>query len=161
MNLSHRLKQDILNFLSDCAFEKSEFKEIYHGFIQQYSEYRSKKYYPKIYQTIRELEELKIFFIDRSGCTYKYSMIRNNQISLNLIDDIYDKDSLQKQLLSDYHKVNSEVHKVQAELEIFNKYVSLYPKIEEKISSFTTERNQNLLRLESKLSAIDIILENI
>lgn len=161
MNPTLRLKQDILSFLSDQTFNKSEFKQIYQGFTQQYSEYGSKRYYQKIYQTIRELENVKCLVVDRSGCTYRYSTIANPRILLEMLGNNYDKDSVQRQLLSDYHKANSMVHKIKAELEIFNKYVSLYPKIEGKISSFTTERNQNLLRLESELSAIDIILENI
>jgi hypothetical protein len=161
MNESLKLKQNILSFLSDHTFEKSQFKQIYHSFIQFFPEFRSKKYYQKIYQIIRELEQYRVFEVDRSSCTYKYSTIGNRQILLNLIHNTEDKDSLQKQLLSDYHRANSKLHKIKAELEIFNKYMSLYPKIKEKISIFTTERNQLLLMLESELSAIDIILENI
>ena len=65
------------------------------------------------------------------------------------------------QLLVDYHQKNSELHKIKAELEIVNKYLLLYPKIQEKIASFMNERDYKLLKLESELLAIDIILENI
>lgn len=161
MNPTLRLKQDILKFLSNQNFDKSEFKQIYQSFTLQYSEYESKKYYQKIYQIIRELGNLKCLIVDQSGCTYRYSTIVNSQIILEMLGSNYDKDSVQRRLLSDYHKANSKLHKIKAELEIFNKYVSLYPKIEGKISTFTNERTRNLLKLESELSAIDIILENI
>ncbi len=41
------------------------------------------------------------------------------------------------------------------------KYLLLYPKIQEKIASFMKERDHKLLTLESELLAIDIIFENI
>ena len=161
MNASIKLKKDILRFLSDSSFKESEFKQIYHSFIKNFPEFSSRKNYQKIYQIIRELEHCQVVEVDRSSCNYKYSMIGDRQILLNLIESIEDNITLQTHLLHDYDRANSKLHKIKAELEIFNKYMSHYPKIKEKISIFTTERNQRLLLLESELSAIDIILENI
>ena len=161
MNVAHSLKQDILIYLSKNTFEKSEFKYIYEGFTQNLPEFKSKKYYQKIYHLIREFEELNLLEIDKSGCTYKYSTNADQKTFLSLLEQSYDKNALQKQLLVDYHQKNSELHKIKAELEIFNKYLLLYPKIQEKIASFMNERDYKLLKLESELLAIDIILENI
>lgn len=161
MNITFRLKQNLLKYLSENTFENSEFKYIYGGFIQFFPEFKLKKYYQKIYIIIRELGESDLIIIDRSGCTFKYSTNRNRRNFIDHLEIIYDKDSVQKKLLFDYHQANSKVHKIKAELEIFHKYVALYPNIKNKISTFTSERNKNLLRLESELSAIDIILNNI
>ena len=161
MKVTPSLKQNILIYLSRNAFEKSEFKYIYEGFIQIFPEFKSKKHYQKIYQMIRELGELQLLKIDKSGCTYKYSTNADRKKFLGLLELSYDKSALQKQLLVDYHQKNSELHKIKAELEIFNKYLLLYPKIQEKIASFMKERDHKLLTLESELLAIDIIFENI
>lgn len=161
MNATHSLKQDILIYLSKNTFEKSEFKCIYDGFIQNFPEFKSKKFYQKIYHLIRELGELHLLKIDKSGCNYKYSTNADRKIFLSLLDQSYDKNALQKRLLSDYHQTNLELYKTKAELEIFKKYLSLYPKIHERIASFMTQRNHKLLKLESELLAIDIILESI
>lgn len=161
MNITHRLKQEILKYLSENNFEKCEFKHIHKGFIQCFPEFQSKKYYPKIYIIIRNLAESNFIFIDRTGCTFKYSTNRNQRNILDHLDIIYDKDSLKKKLLFDYHQTNSKLHKIKVELETFDKYLVLYPNIKSKISTFTSERSNNLLKLESELSAIDIILNNI
>ncbi|MFN4052641.1 MAG: hypothetical protein ACK4HS_11745 [Acinetobacter junii] len=161
MNVTHTLKQEIVKYLSKNTFKNSEFKHIYAGFVLNFPEFKSRKYYQKIYIIIRELGETHFINIDRSGCNFKYSTNSNQVEFLGNLDIIYDKDAVQKKLLVDYHQANSKVHKIKAELEIFDKYVALYPNIENKISSFTSERSKNLLKLESELSAIDIILNNI
>lgn len=161
MNVTHTLKQEIVKYLCENTFKNSEFKHIYAGFVLSFPEFKSKKYYQKIYIIIRELSETRFISIDRTGCNFKYSTNSNQMEFLGNLDIIYDKDSVQKKLLVDYHQANSKVHKLRAELEIFDKYVALYPNIENKISSFTSERSENLLKLESELSAIDIILNNI
>jgi len=161
MNIIYRLKQDLLKYLSENVFDNSEFKQIHTGFIQCFPEFKSRKYYQKIYLIIRELGESHLIIIDRSGCNFKYSTNTKQSNFLDHIDINYDKESVQKKLLLDYHQANSKVHKIKAELEIFHKYVALYPNIKSKISTFTSERTKNLLRLESELSAIDIILNNI
>lgn len=161
MNVTYRLKQDILKYLSENTFEGSEFRYIYGGFIQCFPEFKSKKYYQKIYLIIRELCDSSLIVVDRSGCTFKYSTNKVQRNFLEHLDIIHSKDSVQKKLLSDYHQTNSKVHKIKAELETFHKYVALYPNIKNKVSTFTSERNKKLLRLESELIAIDIILNNI
>lgn len=161
MNVTNNLKQDIVKYLSNNAFKNSEFKHIYAGFVQNFPEFKSRKHYQKIYIIVRELGETRFIHIERSGCNFKYSTNSNQMDFLGNLDIIYDKDSVKKKLLVDYHQANSKVHKIKAELEIFDKYVALYPNIQNKISSFTSERCKNLLKLESEMSAIDIILNNI
>lgn len=160
MNITLRLKQEILKYLAENNFEKCEFKHIHKGFIQCFPEFKSKKFYPKIYIIIRELADSNLMCIDRTGCTFKYST-RNQRNILNQLEISYDKDAMKKKLLFDYHQTNSKVHKIKVELETFDKYLVLYPNIKGKISAFTSERSNNLLKLESELSAIDIILNNI
>lgn len=161
MNLTHTLKQDIVKYLSENTFENSEFKHIYTGFVINFPKFKSRKYYQKIYIIVRALGDAHLIKIDRTGCNFKYSTNSDHGNLLSHFDIIYDKDSVQRKLLVDYHQANSKAHKIKAELEIFHKYVTLYPNIENKISSFTSERCKNLLKLESELSAIDIILNNI
>ena len=161
MNVTHTLKQEIIKYLCENTFKNREFKHIYAGFVLNFPEFKSKKYYQKIYIIIRELGETPFISIDRSGCNFKYSTNSNQMDFLGNLDIIYNKDSVQKKLLVDYHQANSKVHKLKAELETFDKYVALYPNIENRISSFTSERSKKLLKLESELSAIDIILNNI
>jgi len=161
MNITFRLKQDLLKYLSENTFQNSEFKDIYGGFIHCFPEFKSKKYYQKIYLIVRELGESHIMIIDRSGCTFKYSTNRDRKNFIAHSDIIYDKDSVQKKLLFDYHQANCKVHKIKAELETFHKYVALYPNIKNKVLTFTSDRDKKLLRLESELTAIDIILNNI
>ncbi|VXA86985.1 conserved hypothetical protein [Acinetobacter sp. 8I-beige] len=161
MHDTHTLKQKIIKYLCENTFKNSEFKHIYAGFVLNFPEFKSKKFYQKIYIIIRELGETPFMSIDRSGCNFKYSTNSNQMDFLGNLDNIFDKDAVQKKLLVDYHQANSKVHKLKAELETFDKYVALYPDIENRISSFTSERSKKLLKLESELSAIDIILNNI
>lgn len=159
MNSSHRLKQDVLKFLSNQEFNKCEFKDIRNGFVQVHPEFSAKKYYAKIYQIIRELEKNNLFIIDKNGYTYKYSSIENQNLYLDIIGSSVDEEVVKQQLLSDFQRLNSRVHRINAEIEIFDKYINLYPKIKDRIFKLTMERKQVQLKLQSELSAIEIIMK--
>ena len=161
MNTSNRLKQNFFKFLSNQEFNKCEFKDIRNSFIHDYPEFSSKKYYAKIYQILRELEKNSLFLIDKNGCTYKYSSIENQKKHLEMVYGFDEENALKQQLLMDFHKVNCRVHRINAEIEAFDKYINLYPKIQVKISSLKSERKQVLFKLQSELSAIGIIMKYI
>lgn len=161
MNSSYRLKQDVLRFLSNQEFKKCEFKDIRNGFVQVYPEFSAKKYYAKIYQIIRELEKNNLFIIDRNRCIYKYSSIENQNLYLEIVGSSIEEETVKQQLLLDFHRVNSRVHRIDAEIEVFDKYINLYPKIKDRISKLMAERKQVKLKLQSELSAIEIIMNNI
>jgi hypothetical protein len=147
--------------LSGQIFENCEFKEIHKAFILNYPEFKMKKYYGKIYQEVRELENYKLFIIDRTTNTYKYTSVVNTTKFEKLIDSLEEFEIVKNQLVSDYHQAQTEVHQIKSELNVFNKYIKLYPNIKSKISILAGERKSDLIRLESELSALDLIIQNI
>ena len=140
MNVTQNLKQEIIKYLSKNIFKNSEFKHLYGGFVLNFPEFKSKKYYQKIYIIIRELGETRFLSIDRSGCNFKYSTNSNQLDFLGNLDIIYDKDSVQKKLLIDYHQANSKVHKLKAELEI--------RLLHDKIDHMVVHQNKRLLEIQ-------------
>lgn len=161
MNYSSRLKQDVLRFLSNREFYNCEFKDIRNGFVEIHPEFSAKRYYAKIYQIIRELEKENLFKIDRNSYIYKYSSVENQKFYTALAHGLDENNALKQQLIMDFHKVNSRIHQIKAEIEVFDKYINLYPKIKHKISNLKNERQQILLKLQSEVSVIDNIMKYI
>ena len=64
MSTNHQLKNCLFDFLSNRTFSGYEFKDLRTLFISQYPEFSAKKYYAKIYQTIRELASINLISID-------------------------------------------------------------------------------------------------
>lgn len=162
MRCNDRLRLQLLTFLSDHSFERSEFKIIHSTFVMLYPEFKSKKkYYAKIYQAVRELEAEMLFVIDRTTCTYKYTSISNREKFSQLINNLIGTDSVKNQLLMDYQNVKSEAQKIKSELAAFYKYIKQYPILKNKLTKPALDRRNNLIRLESELTVLNIIIQQI
>ena len=158
MSFSQEVQPILLKFLSSQDFDKAEFKDIYYAFINNHPQFKPKKYYSKIYKTVRDLEYLNAIRIDKSFCTFKYSTINDKNLYLDLTQNSFF--SVKKQLFIEYNRIGLEIHKMKCESEIFDKYILLYPSIKEKLSNFLVERQEHLLRLEFESSTLNIIMNN-
>ena len=69
MYVNQSLKSCLVKFLATTAFKAKEFKDIRKMFIEAYPEFKAKKFYQKIYQTVRELQEYGFISVDNSTCT--------------------------------------------------------------------------------------------
>jgi len=73
MCINQSLKGYLFKFLATIAFKAKEFNDIRKMFIEAYPEFKAKKFYQKIYQIVRELQESGFIAVDTSTCTYKYT----------------------------------------------------------------------------------------
>ena len=158
MFVNQTLKSCLVKFLSTKAFKAKEFKDIRKMFIEAYPEFKGKKFYQKIYQTIRELQECGFIAVDNSTCTYKYTSVYRSSDLLNYLANKNTSLSIQEQLYQDYNRLEAELDKVELEIEILDKYMCLYPIIIDKISRCLLDAQMYLKSLRSEISVLDKLI---
>lgn len=158
MYVNQTLKSYLIKFLATTAFKAKEFKDIRKMFIEAYPEFKAKKFYQKIYQTIRELQECGFITVDNSTCTYKYTSVYRSSDLLNYLTNKTTSSSIKEQLYQDYTRLAEEVDKVKLELEILAKYMHLYPIIVDRISHCVLDAQMYLKSLQSEIRVLNRLI---
>ena len=159
MYVNQSLKSCLVKFLATTSFKAKEFKDIRKMFIDVYPEFKAKKFYQKIYQTVRELQECGFISVDNSTCTYKYTSVYRSSDLLDYLANETSSSSLHEQLYQDYTRLEEEVDKVKLEIEILAKYMRLYPIIVDKISCCVLDTQMYLKRLQSEIIVLNKLID--
>ncbi|WP_228278651.1 hypothetical protein [Acinetobacter indicus] len=144
--------------MATTSFKAKEFKDIRKMFIEAYPEFKAKKYYQKIYQTFRELQECGFISVDNSTCTYKYTSVYRSSDLLDYLLNETTSSSIQEQLYQDYTRLEEEVEKVKLEIDILAKYMRLYPIIVDKISRCVLDAKMYLKSLQSEITVLNKLI---
>ncbi|ENW30351.1 hypothetical protein [Acinetobacter lwoffii] len=158
MYVNQSLKSCLVKFLATTAFKAKEFKDIRKMFIEAYPEFKAKKFYQKIYQTVRELQEYGFISVDNSTCTYKYTSTYRSCDLLDYLSNETASCSIQEQLYQDCTRLEEEVDKVKLEIEILAKYMRLYPIIVDKISRCVLDAQMYLKSLQSEITVLNKLI---
>ena len=158
MYVNQTLKGYLVKFLATIAFKAKEFKDIRKMFIEAYPEFKAKKFYQKIYQTVRELQEYGFISVDNSTCTYKYTSTYRSCDLLDYLSNETASCSIQEQLYQDCTRLEEEVDKVKLEIEILAKYMRLYPIIVDKISRCVLDAQMYLKSLQSEITVLNKLI---
>lgn len=160
MSTNHQLKNCLFEFLTNRTFSGYEFKDLRKHFITNYPQFSSKKYYAKIYTSIRELAALGLILIDTRTCTYKYT---SNYEKMNL-HYLVQAESTKQTLLSlnqEYEKVQNEIIEAKNRISIYQKYLVQFPILSEVISQKIKEMTSNLNYLHSEKKALETLIDEI
>lgn len=158
MYINQSLKNCLVEFLATTGFKAKEFKDIRKMFIEAYPEFKAKKFYQKIYQTVRELQECGFISVDNSTCTYKYTSAYRSSDLLDYLANQTISSSVQEQLYQDYTRLEEEVEKVKLEIDILAKYMRLYPIIVDKISRCVLDAKMYLKSLQSEITVLNKLI---
>ena len=158
MCINQSLKGYLVKFLATIAFKAKEFKDIRKMFIEAYPEFKAKKFYQKIYQIVRELQECGFIAVDTSTCTYKYTSLYRYSDLLNYLANQTASSSIHKQLYENYTRLGEEVDNVKLEIEILAKYMRLYPIIVDKISDCVDDAQMYLKSLQSEIRVLERLI---
>ena len=158
MYVNQTLKGYLVKFLATIAFKAKEFKDIGKMFIEAYPEFKAKKFYQKIYQIVRELQECGFIAVDTSTCTYKYTSLYRYSDLLNYLANQTASSSIHKQLYENYTRLGEEVDNVKLEIEILAKYMRLYPIIVDKISDCVDDAQMYLKSLQSEIRVLERLI---
>lgn len=158
MSKNHQLKSCLFDFLSNTTFSGYEFKDLRTLFISYYPEFSSKKYYSKIYQTIRELASGGLISIDMRTCTYKYTSNYTHTDFLNFIHS-YDSNEVKSKLLLEYDRVLTAIDQHHNELRIYELYLDKFPLLLDIIRNLISKKKNEIKLLECEKQAINNLLE--
>lgn len=159
MSTNHQLKNCLFDFLSNRTFSGYEFKDLRTLFIRQYPEFSAKKYYAKIYQTIRELASVNLILMDSRSCTYKYSSNYEHIDILNLIAINEFNTNIKYDLALESDRVISEIKKINNELSIYQSYLQRFPTLSEIIRNLVKIKEKEIGLLKCELTAIKNMIE--
>lgn len=158
MQINQTIKENLVRFLANKSFNSKEFKDIRRMFVKVYPEFEAKKYYQKIYQTFRELQEMGFISVDNSTCTYKYTSAYRSSDLLDYLANEINSSVIHEQLSQDYTRLEKEVEKVNLEIEILAKYINLYPIMADKISRCVLDAQIYLRSLKSEISVLNKLI---
>lgn len=158
MQDTHQLKNCLFGFLSNISFTSYEFKDLRQSFIHYYPEFSGKKFYSKIYITIRELCELGMIIVDRKNCTYKYSSNYSKEEILNFAIK-NSNEPVRQSILIEHNSVLEKVDFVKKEIFFYYSYSEKFPTISNEINLLVTKKRKELVMLNAELNALKNILE--
>lgn len=160
MSINHQLKNCLFDFLSNETFSGYEFKDLRRLFITSYPEFSSKKYYAKIYQSIRELVSLGLILIDMRTCTYKYTS-NYGRANLQHLIQVKSRENILISLTSEYEKVLYEIVESKNHISIYKKYLAKFPMLSDIIPQKLKEMTSNINLLYSEKKALETLIDEI
>lgn len=158
MSTNHQLKNCLFDFLSNRTFSGYEFKDLRNLFISCYPEFSSKKYYSKIYQSVRELSSLGFILVDTATCTYKYTSNYTRTELLNFRNNS-ESDQIKAKLLLESERVLGTIDQLRSELHIYETYLNKFPLLSEIILNLMNKKENEIQLLKSELNAIKNLIE--
>lgn len=158
MQDTHQLKNCLFGFLSNMSFTSYEFKDLRQSFIHYYPEFSAKKYYSKIYLTIRELGNLGMILVDQKNCTYKYTSNYSKEEILNFIS-LDATESIRHNLLIEHNKVLDSIELLNSEINIYYTYSKKFPAISDAIDNLINKKKKEMILFKAELNVLKNILE--
>lgn len=158
MFTNQTLKSCLIEFLASTSFKSKEFKDIRKMFVEVYPEFMEKKFYQKIYQAFREVQEQGLVLVDNSTCTYKYTSIYQELGSIATLKQLSEMNSVKVQMQDEYIRLQGEAEKIKIEMKILMKYKQLYPVILDQILRCSLEQATYLKTIESEISILKKLL---
>lgn len=152
------LQKLFVRFLAKMKFQNCLFQDIWNLFIEKRDCLNSKENFDFIYAYFKELLEENYFTMDISSIPPKYtSAYTTHQLK---------KLSLPRELQSPYEtiylkaqNIKNDIHKNQIEIECLNECFKELPPIRFQIEFLIQKKEQELFKLESKVSALTALIE--
>ncbi len=153
------LQKLFVRFLAKMKFQNCLFQDIWNLFIEKRDYLNSKENFDFIYAYFKELLEENYFTMDISSIPSKYtSAYTTHQLK---------KLSLPKELRSPYEtiylkaqNIKNEIYKNQIEIEYLHECFKEFPPIRFQIEFLIQEKQQELVKLESRVSVLAELIEN-
>lgn len=158
MSTDLHLKNCFFDFLSKNTFSDCEFKDLRRQFTSQFPEFKSQKYYSKIYLLLRGLTSIGVVTIDRSQWTYKYTSHYTRSSTLRLQKQ-QEPCETKNQLYIEQERVKSNITKLYREVNIYHRYAKQFPRLSNVLESCIDQNQKNIELLECELKAIHTIQE--
>ncbi|WP_228156359.1 hypothetical protein [Acinetobacter seifertii] len=152
------LQRSFVRFLINMQFQNCSFQDIWNAFIDKRDYLNSKENFEFIYDYFKVLLEEDYFIMDITSIPPKYtSSYSTHQLK---------KLSLPKELQSPYdtlfiktQNIKSDIHKNQIKLECLNECFNEFPSIRFQIEFLVQQKQQELVRLESRANVLTELIE--
>lgn len=152
------LQKLFVRFLAKMKFQNCLFQDIWNLFIEKRDYLNSQENFDFIYNYFKELLEENYFVMDVSNIPHKYTSVYTKHQLKKL--------SLPKELQSPYEtiylraqNIKNDIHKNQIEIECLNECFKELPTIRFQIEFLIQQKEQELFKLESKVSALKQLIE--
>lgn len=152
------LQKLFVRFLTKMNFQNCSFDDIWYLFIEKRDYLNSQENFDFIYDYFKELLEEDFFTMDISSIPPKYtSAYTTHQLK---------KLSLPKELQSPYEtiylktqNIRNDIHRNQIEIECLHECFKEFPPIRFQIEFLIQQKQQELVKLESRESALTELIE--
>lgn len=152
------LQRLFVRFLANMKFQNCLFQEIWNSFVEKRDHLNSKENYDFIYIYFKEFLEKDCFIMDIATIPPKYTSAYTAYQLKKLL--------LPKELQSPYEnifqqmqEIKNEIHKNQLEIECLNECFKDFSAIRFQIEFLIQQKQQELIRLESKVNALTALIE--